>query len=942
MKTKLTLLLLFFCLLPMAAQVAEDDQHWTDEEVLKDVSVGKSTDNPRDVLVSEDNTTFTIYTAKGLAWVAKVTNDELKYEDGNDEAKYYPAEAGFKDCTVELGDIAGGKLDISGHKWVPIGYDDKYFKGTFDGKSQEIIGLSIEEILSSNIYFYGLFGYIYEAEINNLGIQIKTFSIDKENKESRVGVLVGGIAGYIYDVEISNCYVYGKEKATIQVKNVGYCFIGGLVGNNYQGSKNITNSYSMIDIIASSNKANCIGGIVGYSIGTLSNSFATGSIVVNSPEEESYIGGICGLSQDATLKNNLALNKGGITVTNDKGVTVNVGYICGENDNDITDNYVSSNFAIKGEDIIYNEEEAGKIIGSETDLAAILNGGSTENKIWSFSEKYGLPYIDAFGEDNQPTASADKKDYEVGALDLATFKTDKSIIYLKYIKENGWYVSDNKDTETAPFNGEISGTDITKEVYITGGADSEDVPTLTVVGNLDIVAENSFGIQINGSVNLTVDEGNKLDISGKYGLVILGNLTLNQSPSKSKDTGNGGITITGTEGEGIYNQGILNINVDKQTIEVNGNNGYCIANYGTLNCNTGLIEINGDLGIYNALGDDFKIQGAEVTINQGDRDAIYNIGTFNINSNGTLNITTPTNANPIYNNPGEATFTLEPGATFLTWQKGTTKPTAYTLTYSDPSEGNLLIRDKNGITIPSKANIGTGTVLTAIISGNSKDIENVIYTQAGGSVANATYSDIDGTYTFTMPAAATTVSVKFKADPEPEPEPDDDDDDSGVVTPTVYYTVTLPEVEGATLDPGAGDYDVESWSTFRFYLTLAPEYDQSLPIVTTDRGETIAPHQSDGAYLVKFVRTNVAITIDGIVKNPDPVANDAVDADNITIRRTADGLLIHVPSPETLTLYTFAGTLVRTIHLPAGDTRIDVPTGTYIVRVGTKVEKVII
>lgn len=942
MKTKLTLLLLFFCLLPMAAQVAEDDQHWTDEEVLKDVSVGKSTDNPRDVLVSEDNTTFTIYTAKGLAWVAKVTNDELKYEDGNDEAKYYPAEAGFKDCTVELGDIAGGKLDISGHKWVPIGYDDKYFKGTFDGKSQEIIGLRIEEILSSNIYFYGLFGYIYEAEINNLGIQIKTFSIDKENKESRVGVLVGGIAGYIYDVEISNCYVYGKEKATIQVKNVGYCFIGGLVGNNYQGSKNITNSYSMIDIIASSNKANCIGGIVGYSIGTLSNSFATGSIVVNSPEEESYIGGICGLSQDATLKNNLALNKGGIIVKDNSGVKVHVARIGVNTNSQFSENYAIADFPITGQDLIDNSDADGTTIGSETDLAAILNGSSSGNAAWSFPEGGGLPCLNAFEGKSQPAASADKKDYEVKELELNNDMAEDGTIYLRYEKGSGWWQAKRDRTPIKPFNGEISGKGITKRVYITGGTEDKDTPTLTVIDDSEITNASGSGMEIKGTVNLTVDEGKRLNISGIFGLVTDGNITLNQSQNKSKATGDGVITITGTVFDGIWNEGTLNINVDKLKVEVTQDYKYGILNQGTLYCNTGLIEINGYSGINNEPDNDFNIQGAEVTINQGDWFAIDNYGAFNISPTGTLNILTPEDSKPeIYNDEG-STFTLEPGATFITGKIGKGLPAANTLTYSSTSEGALSITDQNGINLPSTSKIGAGTELTVTVSGNTKDIENVIYTQADGSAANATPTGATGTYTFTMPAAATTVSVEFKKDPEPEPEPDDDDDDSGVVTPTVYYTVTLPEVEGATLDPGAGDYDVENWSTFRFYLTLAPEYDQSLPIVTTDRGETIAPRQSDGAYLVKFVRTNVAITIDGIVKNPDPVANDAVDANNITIRRTADGLLIHVPSPETLTLYTFAGTLVRTIHLPAGDTRIDVPTGTYIVRVGTKVEKVIL
>ena len=59
------------------------------------------------------------------------------------------------------------------------------------------------------------------------------------------------------------------------------------------------------------------------------------------------------------------------------------------------------------------------------------------------------------------------------------------------------------------------------------------------------------------------------------------------------------------------------------------------------------------------------------------------------------------------------------------------------------------------------------------------------------------------------------------------------------------------------------------------------EYDQSEPIVTTDRGETITPRSSDGAYIVKYVRSNVEIFIDGVVKNPDPVANETVDTGGI-------------------------------------------------------------
>lgn len=78
----------------------------------------------------------------------------------------------------------------------------------------------------------------------------------------------------------------------------------------------------------------------------------------------------------------------------------------------------------------------------------------------------------------------------------------------------------------------------------------------------------------------------------------------------------------------------------------------------------------------------------------------------------------------------------------------------------------------------------------------------------------------------------------------------------GPSEPSETYTVTLPAVEGAATDPAAGNYEVTSWSDFGFLLTLDAAYNQSAPIVTTDRGETIEPRVSDGKYIIKRVRSN--------------------------------------------------------------------------------------
>ena len=181
---------------------------------------------------------------------------------------------------------------------------------------------------------------------------------------------------------------------------------------------------------------------------------------------------------------------------------------------------------------------------------------------------------------------------------------------------------------------------------------------------------------------------------------------------------------------------------------------------------------------------------------------------------------------------------------------------------------------------------------------------------------------------FRMPAYDVTVMAEFEGIPAP-PLP-------------VYYTVTLPSVEGATTDPAPGDYEVESWENFRFYLTLDEDYNQSEPIVTTDRGETITPRSSDGAYIVKIVRSDVEIFIDDVVKNPDPVANETVDTGGIKIY-TANGYLhIQAPQPEQVHIFTPDGRLLKAFRTSGNEEQIALPKGIYLIRVTNQCVKVVL
>lgn len=155
----------------------------------------------------------------------------------------------------------------------------------------------------------------------------------------------------------------------------------------------------------------------------------------------------------------------------------------------------------------------------------------------------------------------------------------------------------------------------------------------------------------------------------------------------------------------------------------------------------------------------------------------------------------------------------------------------------------------------------------------------------------------------------------------------------GPSEPEVTYTVTLPALEGAATDPAAGNYDVTSWSDFGFLLTLDAAYNQSVPIVTTDRGETIEPRASDGKYVIKRVRSNVSVSISGIVKNPDPVANEEVSSPALRIY-TAEGILcLDVLTATEAYLITADGRLLRSLTLSPGLNRVyGLRQGVYIVR----------
>ena len=264
---------------------------------------------------------FIITTAEQLAQVAtNVNSGNLDFTSG-----YF---------------ILGNDIDLSIYQgssgWTPIGKDEKMFQGVFDGNNKKITGLKINTTAyDANV---GLFGYVYNGTIKNLGIEnadvyrgntvnnnlsyvgIFAGCIDKgivsncyatgSVSSNSTGVsrtaYAGGLAGIIYGTTITNCYTEGDINASC----IGYyAEAGGFVGEMQYST--ISNCYSTAVVTANSsgNRLTIAGGVAGDLLhSTMSNCYSTAT--VSSSSTTSRVGGVVGDLYISTVLNCAALNPG--------------------------------------------------------------------------------------------------------------------------------------------------------------------------------------------------------------------------------------------------------------------------------------------------------------------------------------------------------------------------------------------------------------------------------------------------------------------------------------------------------------------------------------------------------------------------------------------------------------------------------------------------------
>ena len=291
----LLILALCFTLLPSAAFAAETMDTW---DGTADTS-----------WYDENGTEFHLQTAEQLAGMAKLINDDTAY---------------FKDKTVYL----DNDLDLGGHEWISIGdganTDVGSFQGVFDGQSHVVYNLYSHEGLKSenkdnnnNLYRNGLFGAIYNATVQNLGIENADIVIPM-NDTSTYGK--GILVDWMTHSTIKNCYTTGSITGGSYIEK----YIGGLAGF-LNGNNSISQCYSTAAITGNYDgeyyaeqegglePMDCwdsLGGIVGASYTgqvTISDCWFGGEIVVNSIQAP--VGGIIGYGKGVSMVNCLVATK---------------------------------------------------------------------------------------------------------------------------------------------------------------------------------------------------------------------------------------------------------------------------------------------------------------------------------------------------------------------------------------------------------------------------------------------------------------------------------------------------------------------------------------------------------------------------------------------------------------------------------------------------------
>ncbi|OTG69212.1 hypothetical protein B9T25_01040 [Acinetobacter sp. ANC 4470] len=430
--------------------------------------------------------------------------------------------------------------DANGMGFNPLGDNNNAFTGKLDGLGHTVSNLYIYRDQVDNV---GLFGYIQNASIKNLGLVNSNIT-----GKNQVGALVGTSAqnSQLYSV-YSTGTVTGTGNAT-----------GGLIGQQQDGSK-VESAYSTSQVTGK----NDVGGLVGMNQNaTIKDTYATGAVT-----GETNVAGLVGSNTaQASIQNAYATGRvtgnssvGGL-VGNNSNATVSKGHwnkdTTGQNNSAGSD----ASFALNNADM----KDASKFTFLDADSK--LGGKDTA---WRIYDGLSAPLLRSF----------------LTTADLSV--TDKTTTYTG--KEQNFAEVWGLDSSKYTANGQTNGTDAGKykATYYSDNQNGYDF-----IGNEGTLTINKAKVTVTGSSeNDKIYNGQQQSMNNSGytvgGLVngesesLLGNITA--SGASGKDAGNyvntvAGENITTKNYDIAYVDGQFTINKKKATVyatdEVRDYNGF--------------------------------------------------------------------------------------------------------------------------------------------------------------------------------------------------------------------------------------------------------------------------------------------------------------------------------------------------------------------------------
>jgi uncharacterized repeat protein (TIGR02543 family) len=163
------------------------------------------------------------------------------------------------------------------------------------------------------------------------------------------------------------------------------------------------------------------------------------------------------------------------------------------------------------------------------------------------------------------------------------------------------------------------------------------------------------------------------------------------------------------------------------------------------------------------------------------------------------------------------------------------------------------------------------------------------------------------------------------------------------IDPGILRTVWLPHVQGITTDPGPGQHTVNSHRDFSFTVTALPGYTLDYLTVTTG----IPARDEEGIRMVRNTDGSVTVTLIQVWEPLTVSISGVAPVSNQTVRQSrvwtyGGNLHIDAVNPSPLKVYTLSGQLYIHEDLDAGETKIPLPQGFYIIILEQKITKVVV